>query len=423
LSFRDSVKSTLPAFRYRNFRLFWVGQLVSTIGTWMQTVALSWLVYTIKDSAFALGLLTTMNSLPILFLSLPAGIVADRVNKRKMIVATQAAFTVQAILLTVLVYTKHYNELTLIVLAALAGAIQAFDSPARQSFVSEMVPKDSVLSAVALNSAVFNVARTIGPMIGGLLIKAVGEAQCFAINAISFIAVIAALFMIREKDLFKLASPAGNGSKALSDLKEGFVYVIKDRRMLGVLCILSVASIFGLPALMLLPVFAKKILHMGPDGLGFLFAGAGVGSVVAAVMLALARKSRKQGLRIIFCFGLFSVVICVFSFAKSFIVAFILLAGAGFGAIAGIAMSNSTLQLLAPERLRGRIMGLYVFVFLGMMPAGNFLMGTAAHYLGAPYAVMAGGIACIAAIAAVTLLVPEIIKIDSPAEMSAPPSA
>ncbi|MFA6449830.1 MAG: MFS transporter [bacterium] len=412
-----SISGALPALQHRNFRLFWCGQMISTTGTWMQNVALGWLIYRITNSPFYLGLMMTMNSLPILMFSLFAGIIADRVDKRRLVIITQSAFTVQAMLLAISVSTGYYNIWSLLAFTFAAGVIQAFDAPTRQSFVSEMVPKDHVLSAVALNSAVFNAARTIGPAIGGLLVKAIGESGCFYSNAVSFIAVIIGMLMMRDKELFKAGNRTGQGHvKPKSELKESFKYILGEKRILGVLSVLMVVSILGLPAMTFLPVFARTVLHLQADGLGYLFAAAGVGSFIAAFSMAFAKKSRKQGLKIILSISLFCVAMILFTFIKNFYISLPALAVAGFGAISGIAMVNSTIQLIAPAHLRGRVMSMYVFVFLGMMPFGNFIMGSVAHFIGAPHAVMYGGLACLAALIFISISFPAILKIDVPTE-------
>jgi predicted MFS family arabinose efflux permease len=416
----NAILKALPAFQHRNFRLFWSGQLISLIGTWMQNVALGWLIYRITNSPFFLGLMMTMNSLPILLFSLFAGIIADRVNKRLLVIITQSAFTVQALVLAILVSTGHYNIWVLLAFTFLAGTIQAFDAPTRQSFVSEMVSKDHVLSAVAMNSAVFNAARTIGPAIGGLLVKAVGESGCFYSNAISFLAVIAGMLMMRESELFREGNRNGRGKvKPGLEIKESFKYILSEKRILGVLSITAVISILGMPALTFLPVFARTVLHLQADGLGYLFAAAGVGSFIAAVNLALAKKTRRQGLKIVLNNSIFCIAIVTFTFIKSFYLSLPSLALAGYGVITGIALVNSTMQLIAPAHLRGRVMSAYVFVFMGLMPLGNFVMGTVAHYIGAPRAVMYGGLACLAALAFISVAFPAILKIDAPNE-SAP---
>ncbi len=412
----ETITTALPALSHRNFRLFWGGQLISVIGTWMQNVALGWLVLRISDSSFYLGLLNALTTLPILLFSLFAGIIADRVSKRRMIIWAQAAFLFQALLLAALVYFNKFNVWTLMALAALAGTIQSFDSPARQSFVSEMVPHEHVLSAVALNSAVFNAARTIGPAIGGLLISSVGESACFFINAVSFIAVIAGLLLMRENELFIAPNHKQGRGNPLSELKESFRHVFNDKRMLAVLAVLAIFSIFGLPAFILLPVFARNVFHVGAKGMGFLFAAAGAGSFTAAIILAFMKKNRRQGLRIILSCTLFSLSVIGLCFTKNFYLSLPLICLAGFGGIAGIAMANSTLQLLAPDHLRGRVMGLYIFMFLGMMPPGNLLMGALAHMAGAQRAVLISGAASIIMLGLVSALLPQIFSINKPAE-------
>ena len=411
---KEKIAKTLPAFQYRNFRLFWSGQLISLIGTWMQTVALGWLVLSISNSAFYVGLLGTLTFLPVLIFSLFAGIMADRVDKRRLIILTQTSALFQALILAVLLSVGHIAIWSIMVLAVLLGTINAFDAPARQSFVSEMVPREHVVSAVALNSAIFNSARTIGPAVAGFLISLVGEAACFYINAGSFIAVIAGLLLMRDSELYH--APVHDHAAPIAELKEGFRYVRGERRALGMLALLAVSSIFGFPALVLLPVFARNVLHVGPKGLGFLFAAAGIGSLVGALRLATTKRAGKQGRRILLTSSLFALAIMGFSSSHNFYLSLVLVAVAGFGIISSMALTNSTLQTLAPPHLRGRVMSIYVFVMMGMMPPGNFLAGTAAHYLGAPRAVLLAGVACLALLGATVARYPGVLRIDVQAE-------
>jgi len=409
----DDSKGVFPALRHRNFRLFWGGQIISLVGTHAQTVALGWLSLKLTNSAFYLGLLNTMATLPILLFSLFAGIFADRMNKRRLLLATQCAFLVQALVLAVLVSTGVATIWTLLVLAAVQGLIQSFDSPIRQSFVSEMVPPRNVLGAVALNSAVFNGARIIGPAAAGFMIPVVGEAGCFYINAVSFIAVIAGIAMMRESELFR---PAREKSETtpLKELIEGFKYVKSERRISGLLGVLIVTSLLGLPPMILLPVFAKDVLHCGSRGMGILFAGAGAGAFLAAFSIAVAKKMKRPGRTIVAMGVIFSISIILFSFSRSFYLSMLLIAFGGAAITASIALTNSSLQMTTPARLRGRIMGIYIFVFLGMMPFGSFIFGTAAHYIGAPHTVAIGGAACIATLLLVCAVFPGVLRIEAP---------
>ena len=416
------LSRALPAFSHRNFRLYWGGQLVSLTGTWMQTVALGWLILRLSDSAFYVGLLGTLNFLPILLFSLFAGILADRVDKRRLIIATQVASLVQSLVLAGLMTTGHIAVWNVLALATALGTINAIDAPARQSFVSEMVSMDHLVNAVALNSAIFNGARTIGPALAGFLIAKVGEEMCFYINAVTFLAVIAGLLLMRESELFQ--SGKHSGGNFMKDLREGFSYVRTEKKALALLGMLGVMSVFGFPALVLMPVFARDVLHSGPAGLGWLFAGAGAGSLAGALRLAVSKKQGKQGRRVLYSSALFAVSIMAFSFSEDLRVSMALAALAGFGLISGLALTNSTIQTMAPPHLRGRVMSIYVFVMLGMMPIGNLMAGSAAHFLGAPRAVLIAGGVCLALLTLIVSTHPGILRLDvraSTPPLPAPP--
>lgn len=399
----------LPAFQHRNFRLFWFGQLVSLVGTQMQMVALGWLVLRISNSPFYLGLTTSLGMLPFLLFSLHAGMLADRVNKRRLLLLTQTAFLIQAVALTALVAFGHAAVWSVIVLAFISGVINSVDSPTRQSFVSEMVPHDSIMSAVAMNSMVFNGARVAGPTVAGFMIHYMGESGCFMVNAISFVAVIAAIAMMRDRDLFKIDGSPARDTPA-SELKEGFKYVRGDTSVSGLLAALAVMSLFAMPAMVLLPVFAQKVLHVGAKGLGWMYAATGVGAVIVMMLMSFAKRHRIFTGVITVSGLVFGVTMIVFGLSRNFYLSLAALALAGAGIIGGIAMTNTTLQMITPQRLRGRVMGFYTFVFLGMTPPGIFLMGLAAQYLGAPATVAGAGVICLAAFIIIAIKLPRALK-------------
>jgi MFS family permease len=408
---KEKITNTLPAFRHRNFRLYWIGQLISLTGTWMQTPALMWLILVKTNSAFYAGLLGTLNFLPVLFFSLFAGILADRVDKRLLILITQTAALIQSLILAVLVLTGHIMVWSIMVLTAAQGVINAVDAPARQSFVSEMVPREHVTSAVAMNSALFNGARVIGPAAAGFLIANASIAACFFINAATFLAIIVCLLMMRDSEL--LHAPERAHTSPISEIKEGFRYVRGERNALILLVLLAVLGIFGFPALVVyLPVFAKNVLHAGARGMGWLFAGAGLGSLIGAMRLAMTKRAGRQGRRVLFSSAFFGLILMGFSFSRNFYLSTLLAGLAGFGLISSMALTNSTLQMLAPPHLRGRVMSIYVFVMMGMMPLGNFLAGTVAHFLGAPHAVLIAGAICLTLFITLGVTHPNILKMD-----------
>lgn len=405
----------LPVFRNRNFRLFWSGQAISLIGTQMQMAALSWLVLRITNSSFYLGLINAITTLPVLVFSMFAGAIADRVSKRRLLLMTQGGLLVQAFILALVVTYNKAAVWNLLLLGAMMGVFFSFDAPVRQSFVSEMVPREDVLSAVALNSSNFNAARIMGPAIAGLLLVVKrGEEICFYLNAISFVAVIIGILMMRDRELF--TAEKSERSAMSQEMKEGFRYIWNERRVMGLLVMLAVTSIFGMPSFVLLPIFARDILHTGPKGLGFLFAAAGVGAFIASLSLAFVKRARRQGLLIMSCGILFGIAIFLFSFSRNHYLSMGLVALAALGLTASMAMTNSTLQILSPANMRGRVVGVYVMVFMGMMPFGSFWAGTVSHFIGAPHTVLLNGAICVAMLTVITLRFPGILKIDAPTD-------
>jgi MFS family permease len=415
---KKGFRGALPAFRHRNFRLFWFGQLVSLVGTQMQMVALGWLVLRISNSPFYVGLTMSLGLLPILLFSLFAGMLADRVNKRRLLLATQTASLIQAAALTALVASGHAAVWNLIALAVVTGVINAVDSPTRQSFVSEMVPHDSIMSAVALNSMVFNGTRVVGPAVAGFMIHAVGESGCFFVNAASFVPVIAAIAMMRDSELFITGGGPARGTPA-HELKEGFKYVRHDPSVRGLLAALAVMSLFAMPSMVLLPVFAQNVLHVGAKGMGWMSAATGAGAVMVMMLMSFAKR-RGIFTGVISVSGLiFGATMIMFGLSRNFYLSLATLALAGAGLMAGIAMTNTTLQMITPQHLRGRVMGFYTFVFLGMAPPGSFLIGLAAEYFGAPASVAGAGVICFTVFIFIAIRLPRVLKGKTPEEQLA----
>ena len=414
MGLKESIARALPALRHRNYRLFWSGQIISLIGTHMQMTAMSWLVYRITNSKILLSMIPVMFTLPVLFLSMYAGTVADRMSKRRLLLITQTAFLVQAVAVAALATSAHPAVWALLVLSLIQGAIQSFDAPVRQSFVSEMVPEQDIMNAVALNSSVFNGTRVIGPAVAGVLIATVGEVSCFYINAASFLAVIAGIMMMRDRELHR--APKREKKSPGSEMKEGFRFVRGEPRILGLLSIMMVTSIFGMPAFIMLPVFARDILHVGPKGLGWLLSAVGVGAFICTFSLALAKHIRRQGLRILTVDALFGVALILFSISRNFYLSMAFVAVAGGSLTAGMAMSNSALQVLAPPEMRGRMMGMYIFIFIGMMLPGSLFIGAASHFLDVTITGILSGALCLALLAIIALRYPAVLKIDAEAE-------
>lgn len=387
------LKHILRSLNSRNYRLFFAGQGISLIGTWMQQVAMSWLVYRLTNSPFLLGFVGFVSQLPIFILPLFAGVLADRMNKHRMLIIIQSAAMVQAFILSILIFTNLIEVWHIFVLGFMLGIVNAFDIPVRQSFVYEMVDKKEDLSnAIALNSSLVNMGRLIGPSIGGILISALGEGACFLINGISYMAVIAALFAMKLKTKEKVTQKNEN---ILKGLKDGFKYVFGFPPIRSILLLLSVVSLIGMPFQLLMPVFARDILHGGPQILGFLTAATGIGSIVGAFRLA-SRKSVLGLGKVIYVSALiFGTGLILFSQSTIIWLSVVLLLIVGFGMISQLASSNTVLQTIADDDKRGRVMSFYTLGFRGMSPFGSLLSGSIAGAIGAPNTILIGGITCI----------------------------
>jgi MFS family permease len=373
--------------RHRNFQLFFGGQLVSLIGTWMQSVAQSWLVYRLTGSSLLLGLVGFCGQIPVLVLGPIGGILADRHDKRLIIVATQTASMVLAFVLAALTLLGIVQPLHVFVLAALLGIVNAFDIPARQAFVVEMVGREDLGNAIALNSSMFNGARVVGPAIAGVLVGAIGEGWCFFANGVSFIAVIAGLIAMR------LGPQAARrrGASPIADVLEGFAFVLQTAPIRVLLLLLGTLSLTAMPYAVLMPVFADRILHGGASGLG----SAGLGA-----LLGVLRFAGRQGVRglgrvvAVSCAG-FGVSLVLFALSRSFWLSAALLFPVGFFMMTQTAASNTLVQTMVPDELRGRVMSVYSMMFMGMAPFGALLAGALATRIGAPATVAAGGVVCI----------------------------
>ena len=395
---------TFNSLRHRNFRLFWFGQLISLIGTWMQSIAQSWLVLDLTKSPFMLGLVSAMGMLPVLLFSLPAGAVADRVNKRNLLIITQSVMLVLAFVLAGLAAAHAVKVWHVFILAFLLGIANAFDMPCRQSFVVEMVGKEDLLNAIALNSTMFNAARIIGPAIAGILIGTVGTAGCFFINGASFIAVIIGLALMH----IDYERPPAELPSILTDMIEGLRYIKNHRTILTIISMVGVFSIFGMPYTVLMPVFAQSILHTGPQGYGLLMTFTGIGAVISALLLATFSEFRFRGRLIIVSSIVFVVVISLFAASRSLPLSCALLVLVGFSMVAQSATANTMLQTLSPDDLRGRVMAVFGIMFIGFSPIGSFQAGLIAQHLGAPNAMVIGSAVLAITIAAVLVFRPEV---------------
>jgi MFS family permease len=389
------VPPRFPVLRHRNFRLYVVGQGLSLVGFWMQSVAQSWLVYRLSGSAFALGVVAFASYAPVLLLAPIAGVAADRVRRHRLVVLTQVLLMLIALLLGLLVTTGNATVAIIVASAAATGTVSAFDIPARQSFLVEMVGPEDLPGAIALNASIFNAARMIGPAVAGLLVAEVGEGPCFLLNAASYLAVLVALLRMR------LERPgAAPTSAPTTGFIDGLRYVQSQRVLRTLLLLLGVVGSFGLPWGVLLPVFAGKVFAVGPRGYGLLLAAAGIGAVLSGLRLASRRYSRPEQRRNLLV-GLVSLGAGVVGLALSarFAVAVASQALAGFGMVRYAATTNTLLQLLVEDRYRGRVMGLYTVMFLGTAPFGSLVLGAVAERFGAPAAAVASGTISLAAAA------------------------
>jgi MFS family permease len=381
------------ALRHRNFRLFFAGQSISLIGTWMTRVATSWLVYRLTGSALLLGVVGFAGQIPTFVLAPFAGVWVDRLDRRNLLVWTQALAGVQSLALAALTLAKVITIREIIWLSALQGLINAFDMPGRQAFLVQMVEdKQDLGNAIALNSSMVNLARLVGPALAGLVIAAAGEGYCFAIDGTSYLAVIASLLMMRVA-----VAPAKRALRSMfGQLKEGWNYVSGFRPIRTILLLFALISLMGMPFMVLMPIFASQVLHGGPHTLGFLLGASGVGALISAISLALRKTVRGLTTMIQISAALFGVALIGFGLSRILPLSMFLMLIVGFGMMQGLAASNTVIQTLVPEDKRGRVMSYYTMAFVGMAPFGSLLAGGLAHRLGAPHAVMITGAFCIA---------------------------
>ncbi|MEF9426240.1 MAG: MFS transporter [Candidatus Mariimomonas ferrooxydans] len=403
------MKSFRPfsALTYRNFRLFWFGQVISLTGTWMHSTSQGWLVLKLTDSPFYLGLVGSAASMPILLFSLVGGVAADRFPKRKILLTTQSILMILAFSLAILVSTGVATVWHVLSLAFLIGTVSAFDIPARQSFLIEMVGKENLMNAIALNSAAFNGARIIGPAVAGMLIGYLGLAVCFYINTLSFLAAIIGLVKMRFKPE-EIRKPHRAGIK--EELKQGLKYIMNEPKINTLIISVGIISFFGFPYITFLPVYARDILKTGATGLGVLMGFAGAGAFTGAISLAVRGDFSKKGVLLAISGIIFSSALLVFSLSTVIWLSYLMLFLIGWGAISQIATANSLLQLAVPDRLRGRVMSSFTMVFLGMASLGNFVMGSLAHYVGIQTALGIGAKLCLLGIIWLLWKKPDILK-------------
>ncbi len=381
----------LSAFRHRNFRLFWSGMLVSLIGSWMQSVGQAWLILQMTNDPIALGLVAAAQFAPVLVLGLFGGIVADAVSKRKALYVTQTASGLLALVLGILVATGQVQVWQVFALALLLGVVNAFDMPIRQAFVVEMVGRDDVANAVALNSAVFNMSRIVGPAIAGLTIALIGIAPLFFVNAASYVAVIIGLALMRTKDLHAVAHVVVEKSvrSVVDRLSEGLRYVRGDQQIFLAISILTVVATFAMNFTVLIPLLARDVLHGDADTYGFLMAASGAGSFVSAMVIAFG--ARPTMLRLIAGAATAGVGLMALSLSRALPISMVLMFIVGWGTISMAATCNTMIQLNVPDVLRGRVMSVYTTLFAGSTPIGGIFAGSIAAIGGAALALGVGG--------------------------------
>ena len=382
----------LRALQHRNYRLFYAGQSISLIGTWMQRIAMSWLVYRLTGSTFLLGVVGFASQIPTFLLAPFTGVLVDRYNRHRILIITQTLAMIQALILALLILTEAISIAHIIFLSICLGLVNAFDMPGRQSFLVDMVEKREDLgNAVALNSSMVNAARLLGPSIAGMLIAAVGEGMCFLLNSISYVAVIAALYAMKITP--RLTIP--KRTNMLMELREGFAYAFDSIPIRSVLMLLGLVSLMGMPYSALMPVFAERILGGGPHTLGFLMGASGLGALSGAMYLA-ARQS-VLGLEKVITLAamLFGAGLIAFALSRVLWLSLSLMVLTGFGMMVQMASSNTVLQTRVDDDKRGRVMSLYTMAFMGTVPFGSLFAGSVASRIGAPNTLMIGGIVCI----------------------------
>jgi MFS family permease len=404
---QPAAHSTFASLRHRNFQLYFGGMLISSIGTWMQIIAQSWLVYQIGHSELALGLVAFASAIPVLVVSPWAGVIVDRVSRRNLLILTQAGAMLLALILAGLTFAGVVQEWHIILLSALVGVVNAFDAPARQAFIPEMVGKEDMPNAIALNSVMFNGARVIGPAIAGFLLAIIGPAWCFTLNGISFLAVIAGLMLMKlpvRQALINLASP-------LRQLVSGVEYTRRNREIAGLILLSLVFSIFGISYGTLLPAFVEKNLNQGAMIFGWVNAVTGLGAISGAFLLAHRVSVGRRGQLLVWTNLAFPLILVAFAFTTFIPLVLVLAFGLGVGFMVQFTTINTLLQTRVEDELRGRVMGLYTLTFFGFSPFGNLLIGYLGETLGLAIAMTLFALCSLAFSSLVLSRTPEIRKL------------
>jgi MFS family permease len=384
------LRQTFSALRHRNFRLFFGGQLVSLIGTWMQNTAQGWLVYEMTHSRWLLGLVTAVNSAPMLVFSIWGGSIADQHSKRNIVMWTQTAMMVLAFTFAALVWSGHVTTWQILVVAGLRGVAMAFDMPARQAFMVEMTSREDLMNAISLNSSMVNGARVIGPSVAGFLMARIGIAMCFFVDGVSYLAVIIGLAMMRLPKFVKPERPVS----AAAHVMEGFSYVWNHRRMKTLLILFSIVGIFGWSYSVLMPAYATDVLKTGAGGYGALLSANGIGALFGALTVASVGHRVSRRFLVFGGLWIFSGALLLLAFVSNLYLALALLAVGGWGMLLFFSTTNTLLQTSASDEMRGRVMGIWALIFGGMMPVGGLEAGSLSHYYGVRFTVATGAVVC-----------------------------
>ena len=407
----NRLEMIFRSFQYRNYRLFFSGQSISLIGTWIQRIATPWLVYHLTGSTIMLGMVAFAGQIPTFLIAPFAGVMTDRWNRYHILIGTQIAAMIQALVLALLFYLGTIEVWHIVILSIFLGCINAFDVPSRQSFVVEMVEKKEDLgNAIALNSSMVNGARLIGPSIAGVLIAFTGEGMCFLINGLSYIFVIISLLLMRVAPRKK----TNTKQSILRELKEGFSYLNNVKPIKYVILLLALVSLMGMPYTVLMPVFAKELLHGDSHTFGFLMGASGIGALAGALYLASRKNVLGFGKIISIAAAIFGFGLIAFSYSRSFLICLVLMVIIGLGMMLQMAASNTILQTIVHDDMRGRVMSFYTMAFMGTAPFGSLMAGILADKIGVPDTILVGGITCVLGALIFMRKLPELRKVVHP---------
>jgi MFS family permease len=391
------------ALSHRNYRVFWIGAFLSNVGTWMQAVAQGWLVLQLTDSALWLGIDAFMATSPGFFLTLAGGVFADLVDRRRLLLYTQVVAGLAALVLAMLVWTNHVTVWMILGFSLITGCCMALAAPSYQAMTFDLVGREDLANAVALNSSQFQLSRVAGPVLAGVGFKFFGLAGCFFLNGLSFVAVVVALSMVRFKEGPKFVHSVKDRRALWQDLLDGLRYVRNRPRVFSLLSISAVTSLFGAPYITLIPIFARDIFHLGASGLAWMMGVAGAGAFLGALFLAYLGNFKRKGWLVLggaFGFGLFLIA---FALSTHLTLSLIFLFGVGFAVVTSVAVTNTLLQQLVTDEMRGRVMSMFILSFIGAMPIGNLLAGAVSHRYGAPFALAGGGVCIMLYVIVVTI--------------------